>query len=40
MGKVIGERVLRKEDTRFLTGKGRYTDDLNRPNQAYAYVLR
>ncbi|MEM7653410.1 MAG: xanthine dehydrogenase family protein molybdopterin-binding subunit [Pseudomonadota bacterium] len=36
----IGAAVRRKEDFRFLTGKGRYTDDLNRPNQTHAYVLR
>ncbi len=26
----IGARSLRKEDQRFITGKGRYTDDINR----------
>ena len=36
----IGASVRRKEDFRFLTGKGRYTADLNRPGQAYAYFLR
>ncbi|MFZ5789185.1 MAG: xanthine dehydrogenase family protein molybdopterin-binding subunit [Pseudomonadota bacterium] len=36
----IGAPVRRKEDFRFLTGQGRYTDDLNRPGQAYAYFLR
>ncbi len=36
----IGEAVKRKEDRRFLTGKGRYTDDINRPGQAFAYFLR
>jgi carbon-monoxide dehydrogenase large subunit len=25
----IGARVKRKEDHRFITGKGRYTDDIN-----------
>ena len=30
----------RKEDFRFITGKGRYTDDINRPGQAYAYFVR
>jgi carbon-monoxide dehydrogenase large subunit len=24
----IGARALRKEDKRFITGKGRYTDDM------------
>ena len=30
----IGASAKRREDVRFLTGKGRYTDDLNRPGQA------
>jgi carbon-monoxide dehydrogenase large subunit len=36
----IGASVKRKEDHRFITGKGRYTDDINRPGQAYAYFIR
>jgi len=36
----IGAPVKRKEDFRFITGKGNYTDDINRPGQAYAYFLR
>ena len=36
----IGEAVKRKEDVRFLTGKGKYTDDMNRPDQTYVYFLR
>ncbi|MGL4728936.1 MAG: xanthine dehydrogenase family protein molybdopterin-binding subunit, partial [Bosea sp. (in: a-proteobacteria)] len=36
----IGAPVRRKEDHRFITGKGRYTDDINRQGQAYAYFLR
>ncbi len=36
----IGQRVLRKEDFRFITGRGHYTDDINRPQQTYAYFLR
>jgi aerobic carbon-monoxide dehydrogenase large subunit len=36
----IGASVKRKEDIRFITGKGHYTDDINRPGQAYAYFLR
>ena len=36
----IGKAVLRKEDQRFITGKGRYTDDINLPGQAYAYFVR
>ena len=36
----IGASVRRKEDKRFLTGKGTYTDDINRPGQLLAYLLR
>jgi aerobic carbon-monoxide dehydrogenase large subunit len=36
----IGAAVRRKEDHRFITGMGHYTDDINRPGQAYAYFLR
>jgi carbon-monoxide dehydrogenase large subunit len=36
----IGAPVRRKEDYRFITGQGTYTDDINRPGQAYAYFLR
>jgi len=36
----IGAAVRRKEDHRFITGKGHYTDDINRPGQAYAYFVR
>lgn len=36
----IGQGVPRWEDPRLLRGGGRYSDDLNRPNQAYGHVLR
>ena len=36
----IGARVERKEDVRFLTGAGQFTDDVTLPNQTYAYFLR
>ncbi len=36
----IGASVRRKEDFRFVTGKGRYTDDVNRPGQTHAYFVR
>ncbi|MDP6709213.1 MAG: xanthine dehydrogenase family protein molybdopterin-binding subunit, partial [Alphaproteobacteria bacterium] len=36
----IGASVKRKEDNRFLTGTGRYVDDINQPGQTYAYFLR
>jgi carbon-monoxide dehydrogenase large subunit len=37
---AIGTPVRRREDYRFLTGQGTYTDDINRPGQLYAYILR
>ncbi|HWD15068.1 MAG TPA: xanthine dehydrogenase family protein molybdopterin-binding subunit, partial [Casimicrobiaceae bacterium] len=37
---VIGQAVLRKEDARFLTGTGQYTDDVSMPRQTHAYFLR
>ncbi|MCH8113667.1 MAG: xanthine dehydrogenase family protein molybdopterin-binding subunit, partial [Proteobacteria bacterium] len=36
----IGASVRRKEDQRFLTGKGKYVDDINLPGQTYAYFVR
>ena len=36
----IGSRVERKEDKKFLTGRGRYTADINFANQTYAYFVR
>ena len=36
----IGASVRRKEDNRFLTGKGNYTDDINVVGQTYAYFVR
>ncbi|MFQ5993909.1 MAG: xanthine dehydrogenase family protein molybdopterin-binding subunit [Acidiferrobacterales bacterium] len=36
----IGAAVRRKEDYRFLTGMGHFTDDINRPGQVYAYFVR
>src|SRR2546430_6355326 len=36
----IGPPVRRREDYRFLTGQGTYTDDIARPGQLYAYILR
>jgi aerobic carbon-monoxide dehydrogenase large subunit len=37
---VIGMPVRRREDYRFITGQGTYTDDINRPGQLHAYILR
>ena len=36
----IGAAVRRKEDLRFLSGRGHYTDDINRPGQLYAAIRR
>ena len=36
----LGQNVSRVEDWRFLTGNGRYTDDMELPHQAYCHVLR
>ncbi|SON54172.1 Carbon monoxide dehydrogenase large chain [Hartmannibacter diazotrophicus] len=36
----IGARVLRKEDKRFITGKGRYTDDIVLKDTAHAVFVR
>lgn len=40
MNQGIGASVRRKEDKRFITGKGRYTDDINRNGQLHAYFIR
>ena len=37
---LIGARVERKEDYRFLTGAGQYTDDIALPRQTYAAFVR
>ncbi len=36
----VGQNVNRKEDPMLLKGEGQYTDDMNLPNQLYAYVVR
>jgi aerobic carbon-monoxide dehydrogenase large subunit len=36
----IGDTVRRKEDLRLVTGRGRYSDDFNFPDQAYAAMVR
>src|SRR5262245_45185810 len=36
----IGATVHRKEDLRFITGKGQYTDDVIRPGEARAVFVR
>lgn len=36
----IGQSVKRREDARFLTGTGRYTDDIVLPGQTFGFFLR
>ncbi|MFC6487999.1 xanthine dehydrogenase family protein molybdopterin-binding subunit [Nitratireductor sp. GCM10026969] len=36
----MGASVLRKEDEAFITGRGRYTDDITPAGTLHAYVLR
>src|SRR5690606_37574679 len=36
----IGARVARKEDKRFITGKGRYVEDMVVPGMKYAAFVR
>tara|TARA_B100000686_G_scaffold353609_1_gene459915 strand:+ start:3420 stop:5792 length:2373 start_codon:yes stop_codon:yes gene_type:complete len=40
MASLIGSRVERKEDKKFLTGRGRYTADISLAHQTYAYFVR
>ncbi len=35
----IGQPVPRREDPRFITGRGRYVDDIDLPHQAYGVVI-
>ena len=37
---VIGDSPRRREDLRFLTGRGRYIDDLRFENLAHAVFVR
>jgi carbon-monoxide dehydrogenase large subunit len=36
----IGAAVRRKEDRRFLTGRGSYVDDLRKPGEVWAQIVR
>jgi len=40
MTNYIGKAVKRVEDKRFITGKGRYTDDITLPGMTHAYIVR
>lgn len=37
---LIGQSVKRREDARFLTGRGQYTDDIVLPRQTYGVFVR
>ena len=36
----VGQPVRRSEDPKLVRGQGRYTDDVSRPGQAYAVMVR
>src|SRR4029077_17253476 len=36
----VGQPVRRSEDPKLVRGEGRYTDDVSRPGQAYAVIVR
>ena len=40
MSEGIGQSVPRKEDGRFITGQGRYTDDIKQVGQTHEYFVR
>jgi carbon-monoxide dehydrogenase large subunit len=40
MANVIGQRVRRQEDERFLTGEGRYVDNLRVPRELHVTFVR
>ena len=36
----VGQPVRRSEDPKLVRGEGSYTDDVSRPGQAYAVMVR
>ncbi len=40
MASLVGSRVERKEDKKLLTGRGKYTADVNFIHQTHAYFVR
>ena len=40
MSKYIGQPIRRREDDRFITGKGKYTDDIVLPNMTHLAFVR
>src|SRR5215212_5070035 len=39
-GKLVGESVKRREDARFITGRGKFTDDLKLQGLTHAAFVR
>src|SRR5918993_5442950 len=39
-GRLFGKSVKRREDPRFITGRGKYVDDLKLPGMTYAAFVR
>ena len=37
---AFGQPIRRKEDSRLLTGKGKYAEDVSAEGQAHAFMLR
>ena len=40
MTQYIGKSIKRVEDRRFITGRGRYTDDIKLPGMTHAHIVR
>jgi len=40
MAGVLGTSIKRREDPALITGRGKYTDDLNAPGMAHAAIVR
>jgi carbon-monoxide dehydrogenase large subunit len=40
LANVVGQRIRRREDPRFITGQGRYVDDLRLPGALHATFVR
>ena len=39
-GRLMGQPIRRKEDRRFITGEGRYVDDIQLPGTAHGVLVR
>ena len=40
MTRLVGQKIVRVEDRRILTGRGKYVDDVNLPNMLHASFVR